>query len=166
MGSRANLCSPKPTPSPAWLCLEQGRQQPQHPGSAGEPTPYRGIVELLRLEKPSKIIRSNRHPNTSTPAKPCPEPPVGKRPSISCNLQPWPEPGRAMLDPQRGRCRTPVQAMPDPQRCPRSRRKLGRAQAPQDLGFALHPNTSATCLCPAKGPVTGLWESKGIKAFP
>ena len=33
------------------------------------------ITEPLRLEKTSKIIRSNRHPNTPTPAKPCPEVP-------------------------------------------------------------------------------------------
>jgi len=33
------------------------------------------ITESLRLEKTSKIIRSNRHPNTPMPGKPCPEVP-------------------------------------------------------------------------------------------
>jgi len=33
------------------------------------------IIESLRLEKTSKIIKSNCHPNTPTPAKPCPEVP-------------------------------------------------------------------------------------------
>jgi len=28
------------------------------------------------LEKTSKIIKSNHHPNTTTPAKPCPEVPA------------------------------------------------------------------------------------------
>ena len=32
-------------------------------------------IESLRLEKTSKIIRSNRHPNTTMPAKLCPEVP-------------------------------------------------------------------------------------------
>jgi len=31
------------------------------------------IIESLRLEKTCKIIRSNRQPITTTPAKPCPE---------------------------------------------------------------------------------------------
>ena len=35
----------------------------------------REIVESLWLEKTSKIIKSNRQPNTTTPAKPCPEVP-------------------------------------------------------------------------------------------
>jgi len=34
-----------------------------------------GIIESLRLEKPSKIIKPNCHPNTSKPAKPYPEVP-------------------------------------------------------------------------------------------
>jgi len=34
-----------------------------------------GIIESLRLEKMSKIIKSNRQPNTTMPAKPCPEEP-------------------------------------------------------------------------------------------
>jgi len=33
------------------------------------------VIESLRLEKTSKIIKSNRHPNTTMPAKPCPEVP-------------------------------------------------------------------------------------------
>jgi len=33
------------------------------------------IRESLRLEKTSKIIKSNHHPNTSMPAKPCPQVP-------------------------------------------------------------------------------------------
>jgi len=33
------------------------------------------ITESLRLEKTSQIIKSNRHPNTTMPAKPCPEVP-------------------------------------------------------------------------------------------
>ena len=33
------------------------------------------IMESLRLEKTSRIIKSNRHPNPTTPAKPCPEGP-------------------------------------------------------------------------------------------
>jgi len=33
------------------------------------------IVESLRLEKTSKIIKSNHQPNTTMPAKPCPEVP-------------------------------------------------------------------------------------------
>jgi len=32
-------------------------------------------MESLRLEKTSKIIKSNRQPNTTTPAKPYPEVP-------------------------------------------------------------------------------------------
>jgi len=31
------------------------------------------ILESLRLEKTSKIIKSNHQPNTTMPAKPCPE---------------------------------------------------------------------------------------------
>ena len=31
------------------------------------------ITESLRLEKTSEIIESNRHPNPTTPTKPCPE---------------------------------------------------------------------------------------------
>ena len=37
-------------------------------------TVYR-IIESLRLEKTSQIIKSNRQPNTATPATPCPEVP-------------------------------------------------------------------------------------------
>jgi len=33
------------------------------------------IIESLRLEKTSKIIKSNCQPNTTMPAKPCPEVP-------------------------------------------------------------------------------------------
>jgi len=33
------------------------------------------IIELLRLEKASKTFKSNRHPNTTMPAKPHPEVP-------------------------------------------------------------------------------------------
>ena len=33
------------------------------------------IVKSLRLDKTSKSIKSNRHPNTTVPAKPCPEVP-------------------------------------------------------------------------------------------
>jgi len=33
------------------------------------------IIESLKLEKTSKIIKSNRHPTTTMPAKPCPEVP-------------------------------------------------------------------------------------------
>jgi len=33
------------------------------------------IIESLRLEKTSKIIKSNCQPNTTTSAKPCPEVP-------------------------------------------------------------------------------------------
>jgi len=33
------------------------------------------IVESLMLEKTSKIIKSNCKPNTTMPAKPCPEVP-------------------------------------------------------------------------------------------
>jgi len=33
------------------------------------------ITEPLRLEKTSKIIKSNRQPNTTTPTKQCPEVP-------------------------------------------------------------------------------------------
>ena len=33
------------------------------------------IIESLRLEKTSKIIKFNRQPNTTMPAKPCPEVP-------------------------------------------------------------------------------------------
>ena len=33
------------------------------------------ITEPLRLETTPKIIKSNRHPNTPTPAKPCPQVP-------------------------------------------------------------------------------------------
>jgi len=33
------------------------------------------IIESLRLEKTSKIIKYNCHPNTTMPAKPCPEVP-------------------------------------------------------------------------------------------
>jgi len=33
------------------------------------------IIESLRLEKTSKIIRSNCQPNTTMPDKPCPEVP-------------------------------------------------------------------------------------------
>jgi len=32
-----------------------------------------GIIESLSLEKTSKIIKSNRQPHTTMPAKPCPE---------------------------------------------------------------------------------------------
>ena len=35
----------------------------------------RGITESLKLEKTSEIIRSNHQPNTTVPAKPCPEVP-------------------------------------------------------------------------------------------
>jgi len=38
------------------------------------PHQYR-IIESQRLEKTSKIITSNRHPNTTMPAKPCPQVP-------------------------------------------------------------------------------------------
>jgi len=31
------------------------------------------IMESLRLEKTSKIIKSNRHPITTMPTKPCPD---------------------------------------------------------------------------------------------
>ena len=34
-----------------------------------------GITESLRLEKTSKIIKTNHHPNTNMPAKPCPQVP-------------------------------------------------------------------------------------------
>ena len=34
-----------------------------------------GIIESLRLEKTSKIIKSNHPPNTTMPAKPCPKVP-------------------------------------------------------------------------------------------
>jgi len=34
-----------------------------------------GIIESLRFEKTSKIIKSNRHLNTTMPAKPCPKVP-------------------------------------------------------------------------------------------
>jgi len=33
------------------------------------------IIESLRLEKTSKIMKSSCHPNTTMPAKPCPEVP-------------------------------------------------------------------------------------------
>jgi len=33
------------------------------------------IIESLRLEKTSKIIKSNHSPNTTMPAKPCPQVP-------------------------------------------------------------------------------------------
>jgi len=33
----------------------------------------RGIIGSSRLEKPSKIIKSSRHPNITTPANPCPQ---------------------------------------------------------------------------------------------
>jgi len=33
------------------------------------------IIKSLRLEKTSKITKSNHQPNTTTPAKPCPEVP-------------------------------------------------------------------------------------------
>jgi len=36
---------------------------------------YRMITESLTLEKTSKIIKSNRQPNTTIPTKPCPEVP-------------------------------------------------------------------------------------------
>ena len=35
----------------------------------------RRIIESLRLEKTSKIGKSSRHPNTTTPAEPCPQVP-------------------------------------------------------------------------------------------
>ena len=37
------------------------------------------IIESLRLEETSKIIKSNRQPNTTMPTKPCPEVPVSTR---------------------------------------------------------------------------------------
>jgi len=40
----------------------------------GKSQAYR-IIESLRLEKTSKIVKSNRRPNTTMPAKPCPEVP-------------------------------------------------------------------------------------------
>ena len=46
-------------------------------GSRGAQTLGRGgcgrIIESLRLEKTSKIIKSNHQPTTTIPAKPCPE---------------------------------------------------------------------------------------------
>jgi len=33
------------------------------------------VIASLRLEKTSKIIKSNHQPNTTMPAKPCPEVP-------------------------------------------------------------------------------------------
>jgi len=36
---------------------------------------HHGTIESFRLEKTSKIIKSNRQPNTTMPAKPCPEVP-------------------------------------------------------------------------------------------
>jgi len=41
---------------------------------AGWPA-FHSIIESLRLEKTSKIIKSNHQPNTTMPAKPCPEVP-------------------------------------------------------------------------------------------
>jgi len=38
-------------------------------------TPSYRIIESLRLEKTSKVIKSNRHPNPTMPAKPYPEVP-------------------------------------------------------------------------------------------
>jgi len=35
----------------------------------------KGVIESLRLEKISKIIKSNHQPNTTMPTKPCPEVP-------------------------------------------------------------------------------------------
>jgi len=40
--------------------------------AAGPMLPWE-VVESLRLEKTSKMIKSNHQPNTTTPAKPCPE---------------------------------------------------------------------------------------------
>ena len=37
--------------------------------------PHHRIVESLRLDKTSKIIESNHHPNTTVPAKPYPKVP-------------------------------------------------------------------------------------------
>ena len=33
------------------------------------------VIESLRLEKTTKILKPNHHPNTPMPAKPCPEVP-------------------------------------------------------------------------------------------
>jgi len=45
------------------------------------------ITESLRLEKTSKIIRSNRQPNTTLPAQPCPEVPHPQVQGSSCAPQ-------------------------------------------------------------------------------
>jgi len=54
---------------------------PSGVGPARAPAPLPGkhachrITEPWRLEKTSKLIESNRHPNTTVPAKPCPQVP-------------------------------------------------------------------------------------------
>ena len=52
-----------------------------------------GIIEPLRLEKTSKIIKSNCQPNTTMPAKPCPKVPhlhaFWTPPGMGTPLLPW-----------------------------------------------------------------------------
>ena len=48
-------------------------------GKDPELCPSPRITESLRLEKTSKITKSNRQPNTTTSAKPCPEVPLSTR---------------------------------------------------------------------------------------
>jgi len=59
-------------------------------------------IESLRLEKASKIIKSNSEPNTILPAKPCPETQEGKpdswnKPYLSLLLGVWPAPSCSRL---------------------------------------------------------------------
>jgi len=56
-------------------CLYKAWLQNQHRQKKPLLTVYYRIIEPLRLEKTSKIIRSNHHPNTTMLAKPCPEVP-------------------------------------------------------------------------------------------
>jgi len=68
------LAQPWPPLPPSPPCREPDPCQRLCPCSPGSSLPLR-IIEPLRLEKTSKIIKSNCQPNTTMPAKPCPEVP-------------------------------------------------------------------------------------------
>jgi len=54
------------------LVFSEALQRWQAPHSA---VAFHGIIESLRLEKTSKIIKSSHQPNTTMPTKPYPEVP-------------------------------------------------------------------------------------------
>jgi len=65
------------SPSSAPLTQEKPRQEgePEAPDTLLLGNPENRVIESLRLEKTSKIIKSNRQHNTTVPAKPWPEVP-------------------------------------------------------------------------------------------